>query len=215
MNLKTIIFFLVAENLNDLLFPLKASERAAKRTCSENLAKCAALKMAVLAQQMAALPHEAFWPPSMPVFVKQIESSLLVSSICLAAVVDTNQSSFWPTPDASVKKCAQGLGYGNLRLSLYVPKLKAEKQSILLNFHDRWILSNFWLKSCNVCPKMCRRRAMFAPTCAAGWIRLVSGASLAAGPCSLGQLYPGAALCYWRFFGWLPMAGWVCGWQLC
>lgn len=122
----------------------------------------------------------------MPVFVKQIESSLLVSSICLAAVVDTNQSSFWPTPDASVKKCAQGLGHGNLRLSLYVPKLKAEKQSILLNFHDRWILSNFWLKSCNVCPKMCRRLAMFAPTCAAGW-----------------------------FFGWLPMAGWVCGWQLC
>lgn len=94
---------MVAENLNDLLFPLKASERAAKRMCSENLAKCAALKMAVLAQQMAALPHEAFWPPSMPVFVKQIESSLLVSSICLAAVVDTNQSSFWPTPDASVK----------------------------------------------------------------------------------------------------------------
>lgn len=136
--------------------------------CSENLAKCAALKMAVLAQQMAALPHEAFWPPSMPVFVKQIESSLLVSSIWLAAVVDTNQSSFWPTPDASVKKCAQGLGHGNLRLSLYVPKLKAEKQSILLNFHDRWILSNFWLKSCNVCPKMCRRLAMFAPTCAAG-----------------------------------------------
>lgn len=113
------------------------------------------------------------------------------------------------------KKCAQGLGHRNLRLFLYVPKLKAEKQSILLNFHDRWILSNFWLKSCNVYPKMCRRLAMFAPTCAARWIRLVSGASLAAGPCSLGQLYPGAALCYWRFFRWLPMAGWVCGWQLC